>query len=30
VVYPPYGYPGGFFVGYTFGPYGHRHWHHWR
>jgi hypothetical protein len=30
VVYPPYMYPGGFFIGATFGPFHHRHWHHWR
>jgi hypothetical protein len=30
VVYPPYFYPGGFFIGATFGPFHHRHWHHWR
>jgi hypothetical protein len=30
VVYPPYLYPGGFFIGTTFGPFHHRHWHHWR
>ena len=30
VVYPPYLYPGGFFIGATFGPFHHRHWHHWR
>jgi hypothetical protein len=30
VVYPPYLYPGGVFIGATFGPYIHRHWHHWR
>jgi hypothetical protein len=30
VVYPPYLYPGGFFIGATFGPFYHRHWHHWR
>jgi hypothetical protein len=23
-------YPGGFFIGATFGPFHHRHWHHWR
>ena len=36
VYYPPpppyvvYLYPGGFFIGTTFGPFHHRHWHHWR
>jgi hypothetical protein len=30
VVYPPYLYPGGIFIGTTFGPFHHRHWHHWR
>jgi hypothetical protein len=30
VVYPPYMYPGGLFIGATFGPFHHRHWHHWR
>jgi hypothetical protein len=30
VVYPPYIYPGGFFIGTTFGPFHYRHWHHWR
>ena len=30
VVYPPYLYPGGFFIGATFGPFYQRHWHHWR
>jgi hypothetical protein len=30
VVYPPYLYPGTFFIGTTFGPNHYRHWHHWR
>jgi hypothetical protein len=30
VVYPPYMYPGDLFIGATFGPFHHRHWHHWR
>jgi hypothetical protein len=30
VVFPPYLYPGGFFIGATFGPFRQRHWHHWR
>jgi uncharacterized membrane protein len=28
--YPAYGYPGGFFIGGTFGPHHHYYHHHWR